>query len=105
MDVELHSTLLLYTIHDDGARALFLDKIKGKFPQCTRIDESTYSLRKKEINETIGLVKSIYNECNSMTKEEDYVSVLCSAFLQNQTYKSKEEKDCIVEYHVVPNNS
>lgn len=101
MNVELHSTLLLYTIHNDGARDLFLDKVKEHFTQCTKVDESTYSLRRKDVNKTIELVKSIYNECNSPTKEEDYVSVLCSAFLQNQTYKSTKEKDCIIEYHII----
>ena len=105
MSAELHSALLLYTIHDDGARTSFLEKVKENFPECRKIDESTYSIENKDLDAIKKFVHEIYLECNSSTSEIDYISILYAAHRQNYSYKAKKDLDCIVEFHIVGNNS
>lgn len=105
MNAELHTLILIYTIHDDGVRNNFLEQIKTYFPQCTQIDESTYALTGKDVESTANAIKSIYNKSNdNQLSQGDYISLLYAAFLHNQTYKSNVERDCIVENHIIGAN-
>lgn len=102
MKPELHKLILIYTIQDDNVRNQFLNGVKEAFPGCKELDQSTYALKTNDVNKVATKVEEIYNQYKLDDSSGcDYISLIYSPYLQNYTYKSKEQLECVVEQHIV----
>ncbi len=91
----------MYTfVENKELNNLFLSQIKNVFPECTKINESSYSLKCIDIEKICNEVRRIYNECIRQypSHGKDYVCILFAAALQNI---NGTNKDRIVEMCII----
>ena len=82
---------------------MFLSKIKEAYSETKQLNESAYSLGRIDHTKCENKIRAIYSECIKQypSKGDDQVSILFSARLINYGDGKDENKDTIVELHIV----